>query len=329
MVYLVSLRNYTFTFIKTFFFVCIMLLVYLIIEIISLKSTGSASVFTESLKNYGLLLIKALPFTVLFSSCLYFSSIGMEKSFIITMVPLVAVFNTIIILLCFWMNGDFHEFNSQYQFYYYPEIKEGGITAIGDYQIAVTGGRKGILFYKNAYLFNDFRTGQNDITVNTYQAAGNTSVYSAYNSFTIPYKTPVLKLRETGITYFVMKNFIDYVKYSQNIFNITFNGGSIIYSIISFLFMNLGFFAVVCGVAGFFSETRTLALSWSALIVLTALLFIIYPQYLSLMSFIKFGFKDNILRLLISSVTAGLLGGVIGYALIQMRIMFQHKREGL
>ncbi len=323
--------RYTFTLIRTFFFIFAVLLIYFFTESVYFKSIGDPSFFIDSMKNFGAVIIRILPFIIILASLLYFSSVSAvnSKPFMITMVPILTVLNTLLLLLSLMTSADFRLFDPDTRIYYYPDLGVDSINSIGDYKIALTGNAsKGILFYNNAFIFNDLKIIKDEISINTSLVVGNSAVGPSYNNFMIPYRTPALKLQETGISAYILNYIFNLGINLENAFLSTAAGTGLPALIISFLFIYLGFFALACGLSVFFGDRQTILLSWSVLFAGSVLLFAALPHYLTLVSIIKSGIKNDQFRLILPAVFVGIPGGLAGYLLISMKAENSLKKTG-
>jgi len=319
--YLRSLLRYSVTFLRTAFFVAVLLLIYFLSCAVLLKSMGNPSFLTESLRNYGIVIVRALPFIAILASLMYFSNISSAagKPFMITMIPLLAIFNTAIFCLSFYFNPDFMQFTGQSSSYYYPEISQDRVNDIGGYKIVLKSGGRGSLFYNNMFIFNDLKPVNNNISLNTETAVYDASIAPSYIRMTIPYRTEAVNSGETGISDYLIKNFLEASRSLQSVFLTLISGSSLPVLIFSMLFMNLGFFALACSLAVFFSDRQTILLSWSLIFLLAAALFLALPQYFIFISIIKSGIRSQGYKLILPSIFVGIPGGLIGYILISIR----------
>ncbi len=323
MVYLRSTLRYFLTFLRITFLLCVLLLICLFSGAISLKSQGDPAFFIDSLKNYGIIIIRIMPFIIILSSLIFFSNISKTaaKPFLITMIPFLTIFNTLILCLSFFISADFREFDGQARTYYYPELAPDAVNNLGEYKIVMKGGgNKGVLFYNNAYLFKNFKLVNGNISLDTGTAILDSSLTPSYTHYSFPSGLEAIGLEKTGISDYVIKNFLDASRNLPVIFSGLSTGSSIAALIISFLFMNLGFFAMACSFAVFFNDKQTILLSWSVIVLLSAVLFLILPQYFILISIIKSGIRNAQFKLILPSIFVGLPGGLIGYILIGLKM---------
>lgn len=275
----------------------------------------------DSLRNYGIAIVRALPFIAILASLMYFSNISSAagKPFMITMIPLLAIFNTAIFCLSFYFNPDFMEFAGQASSYYYPEISQDRVSDMGGYKIVPKGGGRGALFYNNMFLFDNLKTVNGSISLNTETAVYDTSIAPSYIRMTIPYRMETVNPGETGISDYLVKSFLTASRSLQSVFLTLSSGSSLPVLIFSMLFMNLGFFALACSLAVFFSDRQTILLSWSLIFLLSAALFLALPQYFIFISIIKSGIRSYGFKLILPSIFVGMPGGLIGYILISIR----------
>lgn len=323
MVYLLSLRKYFFTFLKTVLFFAAGLLLYLFNILIFLKFKGESSILIEALKNYALFLVYSFPFITIIASGFYFSFIGTDKMFTIRMIPIISAFNTIVLLIFFLVNFDFLILSDPSQLYFKPEVRDGIVNTVGDYKIYFEKGgnkgeKRGILFYKNAYLINDWQIKDNEVRLSAYQYIGDNSFFKQNSSFSIPRKEPVLQLKETGITHFLFQNYISYLKKLREIFYTTFASDGILASIIAILFLCTGYFTIISGISGFINEKQLIILTYSTLLITVILMFLCFPYFLSLITLIKFGIKNGFFKVIIPGLFIGLFSALIGYGLLEL-----------
>ena len=327
-----SLRKYLFSFLKTALFFVAGLLLYLFSMLVYLKFKGDASILTEALRNYGLFLLYSIPFILIVASCFYFGFLGNDKVFFVRMIPFVALFNTVVMLAYFLVQFSFEPLPKPTQLFFYPETRPGYVNTIGSYQLFAEPGSKensgkGILFYKNAYFVNSWNIKKNEISVSSSQYVGRGEITRQSSGFTIPGKEPVIQLQQMGIADWLFRQYITYLNKLREFFYMTFAEGGLPASILAIFFMSMGFFGMVCGIAGFMNDKQMLILTVSALFLTAGILFFIMPQFLSLIALIRFGIKMGFFRVTIPSLFVGLLAGMIGYALIEFRDLLL-KRSG-
>ena len=328
LVYFKSLLRYSLTLLRTLFFICILMLIYLLASAVLLKSRDVPSFFIDSVKNYGIVIIRLLPFVTILASLIYFSNIASVtgRPFMITMIPILTVINTFIFCASFFISGDFIEFAGQTRTYYYPDIQTDAVSDINGYKIVLKSGARGALFYNNLYLFNNFRSISGNITLDTGTAVFNSSLGPSYSHLSLPFKVETVNPGETGISDYLINNLLASSRRLLTVFSGMKAGSSLPALIISILFMNLGFFALSCSFAVFFSDRQTILLSWSVILFLSVVLFLVLPQYFILISIIKSGIKNTRFNLILPSIFVGLPGGLVGYILISLRTFGQRRK---
>ncbi len=332
MVYLLSLRKYFFTFLKTILFFLGGLLLYLFEILVFLKFKGDTDVLIEALKNYGFFIVYSFPFIIIIACFFYFCSIGNDIKFNIRMIPIISALNTVLLLIFFFINFDFLILPKPVQQYYRPEIRDDMINAVGDYKIFIEkkDGKSpgnGILFYKNAYFISDWRVKNNAVNVNTYQYIGDSGFYKQSSAFSIPRKEPVMEMKDTGISQFLFDNYISYLKKLKDIFYTTFLDGGAVLSALAILLLSTGFFSIVCGIACFINDKQILILTYATLMAASILMFLGLPYFLSLIALIKFGIKNGLFSVIIPSLFVGLFSALIGYGLLSLKDLML-KRTG-
>jgi len=328
LVYFKSLLRYSLTLLRTLFFICILMLIYLLASAVLLKSRDVPSFFIDSVKNYGIVIIRLLPFVTILASLIYFSNIASVtgRPFMITMIPILTVINTFIFCASFFISGDFIEFAGQTRTYYYPDIQTDAVSDINGYKIVLKSGARGALFYNNLYLFNNFRSISGNITLDTGTAVFNSSLGPSYSHLSLPFKVETVNPGESGISDYLINNLLASSRRLLTVFSGMKAGSSLPALIISILFMNLGFFALSCSFAVFFSDRQTILLSWSVILFLSVVLFFVLPQYFIIISIIKSGIKNTRFNLILPSIFVGLPGGLVGYILISLRTFGQRRK---
>lgn len=334
MIYLLSLRKYAAVFLKVFLAFAGALALYFVIFLLYLKFRGNSSILVEALRNYGTMLLYSIPFMVIVSGFLYFSfSSAPDRRFLIIMVPLVALFNTLLLFVFFFVNTDFADLVKPEAMFAYPELKEGYITPIGDYKIWLAPGysnsvRKGILFYKNGYFLDSVRIQPSEINLTSPETIGNGGPERSWVSFSVPKKDQVVELPNTSVGSALLDIYIHYVKRLKTIFQTTFVTNGLAASILSMLLLAVGFFAIVAGAATWFNEKSIFLMTVCTLVVLSSVMFLAFPQFLSLIELIKFGIKNGFWKVFIPSLFVGGLAALIGLGLIELRQLTMKRGTG-
>lgn len=333
MVYLVSFKKYLITFLITLGFFLGALLFYLLALLLYMKFRGETPVLLQAFRDYAWLLLASLPFAVAVASSFYFAFLGNDKRFSMRMVPIVALFNAVLLLLFFVVKGDFRMLERPKQFVFRPEVADTGMmNVLGDYKIFLEKGdkklpRRAVLFYKNAYLLSYWKEGSTSFSAVASYTVGRDGLSPASRSFSIPAREPVVILRDTGIARGIIDYYSQYLKRLKTIFQRTFAAGGPIAAVIALFLLSIGYFGLLSSVASFFNNKQTLILSYSAVFTVGLLFFAAFPDFLSLIAVISFGIKLPFLKVLIPGIFVGLLASLAAFGLYQFRDLWL-KRSG-
>lgn len=284
-----------------------------------------------ALLDTAVMLLYSIPLMLIISTSLYFAfSAGNDRKFILIMIPIIAAFNTALLAVFFLVKLDFQAVTNPGPMYANPVFRDGLITPVGDYKVALFENstnlsRKGFIFYKNAYMIRSVRTEKSSVSVATSSVVGNSSISPSGQFFSIPRKEQVLLLAETPVSRFALNYYISYIKKIKNIFTVTFMTNGLAASLISILILSTGFFGVIAGISGFISDRQILIMSICSLLITGVLLFAAYPAVLGLVALVKFGLKNGFFRVFLPSLTLGLLLGLLGYGLIELRSLLTRR----
>jgi len=328
--YLTTCWKYIGSFIKTMIFFIFLFSFYLFYTLISFRYTMSGNLFLEAFKNYVFFLLCSVPFAVILNSSLFLSKFKDNKRYLFKIIPLIALVNSMFFYLFLLARVNFVPLPPFYQYYYYPDVKNGYINSIGDYKIALPYGRKsGILFFGKAYFFNSISVGEDRIYINTYKKIEDNSLAPFNSSYTAPRKAQVLQIQDSGVTHKIFNLYIEYILKIERMLNahIPLSRGAI--CIIYLILISMGITGLVGGASVFFYDNQTLSLSWSTLFVISALLFTFLPIYLSTISSLKIGVRNDFLREILPSFVVSLCALLIGYALIELKYILAMKRTSV
>ena len=175
-------------------------------------------VLMEALKNFSVMMLHSIPLLTIISSFIYFSmNASPDKRFLLTMTPIIALLNTFLLFIFFFVKIDFMPLSTPSSLFAYPEVKEGYINPIGDYKILLFPessklSRKGIMFYKNAYFIQDISAKKGDVNLTSGEQINDSSITKQWASFSIPKKEQVIQLPYTGVSSFMLDTYINYIK---------------------------------------------------------------------------------------------------------------------
>jgi hypothetical protein len=317
-----ALRKYVITFLQTALFFIVILLLYFLNILILLKFRGQSAILFWALRDYGLFIIYSLPLILMIASCIYFAFLGNDKKFNLRIIPVIAGFNTLILLVFFLVKFDFQTLAMPAQPYFYPEVKEGAVNSLGEYKLYLNKKGmmpRGYLFYGSVSQVNGWSQDRNNVYV---------GLSGQKNGIAIPRKAPVLQLRETGVAHYFLVNYISYLKRMKDIFYNTFVDGGVITSTIAIFLLCVGFFGIMAGVCGFMNDKQLLILTYASLFVAGALFFMGFPYFLSLVALIKFGVKHGIFKVIIPSLFVGIFSGLIAYGLLELKGVLAKRSSG-
>lgn len=333
MVYLVSFRKYLITFLITLGAFLGALLFYLLALLLYMKFKGETPVLLKAFQDYAWLILASLPFVVVIASSFYFAFLGTDKRFSMRMVPIIALFNALLLLVFFAVKGDFRMLERPKQFVFHADVMDTGmVNVLGDYKIFLEKGdkklpRRAVLFYKNAYILSSWKEGATSFSAVASQVVGSDGLSPASRSFSIPAREPVVIMRDTGIARGMIDYYSGYLKRLKTIFQRTFASGGPIAAMIALFLLSIGYFGLLSSVVSFFNNRQTLILSYSAIFVIGLLFFAAFPDYLSLVAVISFGIKLPFLKVLVPGLFVGLLASLAAFGLYQFRDLWL-KRSG-
>ncbi len=333
MVYITSLKKYFFTFLKTTAFFAVMLLIYFFQMVFYYKGNGVDGFFVSALANYGTFLFFSLPLICIIATGVYFAmKINFDKLYALRLIPIIACFNALLLLIFFVVNIDFISVPKDVTFKVYPEIKSGYINPVNRYQLYINSTEEnsikdGFLFHKNAYFISSGRVTDKQITVRSSRYIAAKSMASKNSTFAIPHEEDLFQISHTGISSFLFEAYEIYIRRLRSVFNITFSDGGIASSIIAIILMCVGFFSIVAGASFFLNDREIHLLSLSAIVILSFVEAILFQLYLSLVEVIKLGIKSPFWSVIVPSLLVGVFAGLLGFGLIQLKDVLK-KRQG-
>jgi len=326
LIYLETLKKYTFTFLKVALFIAILSLIYLFYLFAFFKLSGAKNVLLQSLSNYIIFFINSLPLVIIFSSILFFSFSGGDKFYIIKMLPVINGLNTIILTIFFVLNLNFLILYENKNMFYNSAPRENYLNVFGPYKFYYEsnekgGIKKGIMFYKNPYLLSNIKIKESKIFLTTSYLVTKTSLMPNNSSFTAETKEKLISLKSTSISPFLLKKYEEFNTKMKGFFNTTFKSVGIVISIIAIYILFLGFTGFIVGISSFFGKNEVFFLALSTLLVLSIIFFSILPGFLSLTHLIKLGIKNRFFEVLIASLIVGTFSGMLGYGTLELKFM--------
>ncbi|MCX7820795.1 MAG: hypothetical protein N2258_03875 [Brevinematales bacterium] len=326
MIYLETLKKYTFGFLKVLLWVILFSLIYFFYLLAYFKVTGTKGFLLLSVGNYFAFIINSLPFVIIFSTMLFFSFAGQDKFYIIKFLPIINIFNTIILTLFFLLNLKFLILYENKEVKYIPIVRENYLNVFGPYRFYYEkndrgGLTKGILFYKDPYLLSSVSVKDDYTYLSTSHLVGKTSLYANNSFFKVKIKEDLISLKSSPISPFLLKIYENYNIKLKNFFEYTFKTGGIIISIIAIYILFLGFSGFIVSIGSYFGKKEIYSLSFSTILVLSVVFFVGLPVFLNLTHLIKLGIKNKLFEVIIPSLIVGVFAGMIGYGLIELKIL--------
>lgn len=300
------------------------------------KGIGNSKFVVEALKSYGAFLFYSIPLLCIFATSSFAAfKLNFDKKFSIRVVPIIATINTVFLLLFFLINIDYAPIPKDKARSIYPEIKTGYVNQINGYRLYVNSKNKkgniiksGVLFQDNAYLISSGKITKKQISLYSTKYISDTSICRKKSSFSVPHKEKLFQLQNTGISAILLSAYDNYTRKVRTIFNQTFASAGIVSSIIAILFMSIGFYAVVFGIAVFFNHRDIFFLSFAAIMVLSFAEIFLYRYYLAMVQVIKLGIKNAFWQVTIPGIVVGIFAGLLGFGLIQLKDFLNRKATG-
>lgn len=338
LVYLNAIVNYLKVVLKFIIFFAVLELFYLFLLLSAGKLGGAENFLGEVFASYGKLMFNSLPLVLIISTVFYFSfRLSFEKRFFFRVIPIIAAFNSLLLLPNFFIGLEVPDFPESTEFMVSPQIEQSHINRYHGYNVYVNEVNSfdeeeilsGVLFYDGSYFIDSGSANGSTVVIKSTSSVSDGKVSSVSKSFLIPQQEPLEQLQSSGLYASLMKIYFSYVETVSEYFSETFESESVIFSVLSLIFTTAGFFLLLSCTGFFFNEKEIYLLNASALIFVALAGFFVFPYYLGLMKIIQFGISSTAGKLLLPSGIVLIFSALIAFGLMQLKDVLSKKRMGV
>lgn len=335
MIYLLSIKKYLITLLKSLSFFILIILFYFF-TMVTLYHIGGVSRFWVKALLQSLGLLQAsLPFMLIISTCFFFAfQMTFDRVYAFKVLPLISTINALFLLIFFLTSAPIRLIGHKAALRGTVPITQGYIYPLRGQSILITRIKNnrikgGLLFDRNSKLITGGYVGKNTLSVKIGAYFSSRGPVKIRQSFSFPLKRKDALQNDTGISRGLFDYYIRFIGGLKKIFTETFQRKNTVFSLLAIILMSLGFFSLIGSLSFFFNEKQAYFLSFSGLLIIALLGLFAFPSYLGMVAVIGFGIHKGPMQLLLPGIIVTIFALLLSVGMVFLKEALAQKKEGV